>query len=250
MTILPNLRESQSWNQDVKLIEYYIKQKARTVSPLNILEAGCGRTWSLNLGNTQYILTGVDIDKTALEIRKNVRKDLDEAIVGDLRYVDIDENQFDVIYCSFVLEHIKDAGVALHNFSKWIKPGGLLILKIPDPHSVRGFLTRVTPHWFHIFYCKYIARFPNAGKLGHGPYVTYYDPIVSRMGIHDFCKRYSFVIEEERGDGGYNSYGRGLSAFLTVSIVRLVALLSFGKLTPRHANLLYILEKHKSPDDI
>ena len=161
-------------------MELSIKQKAVDGSPLEILEAGCGQRWYLNLNEIEYKLTGADLDKDALEIREKKFQDLDQGILGDLRTINLEENKYDVIYNSFVLEHIQNAEQVLNNFFKWLKPGGILILSIPDRNSVFGFVTRVTPFSFHVFYRKYIQGDKNAGKPGFEPYPTFYDKIVSR----------------------------------------------------------------------
>ena len=150
MDRLPDLRHSNpSSDQNDRLIERWIKQKAVPGRPLDILEAGCGQAWWLDLRPVPYVLCGVDVDRKALEIRKFEKGDLHEIIEGDLRTVNLAPERFDVIYCSFVLEHVDEADVVLENFARWLKPGGLLIVRVPDPHSVRGFVTRITPHWFH-----------------------------------------------------------------------------------------------------
>jgi 2-polyprenyl-3-methyl-5-hydroxy-6-metoxy-1,4-benzoquinol methylase len=77
--------------------------------PLEILEAGCGRRWPHEL-KMQYRLTGVDTDAEALKARVEQRKDLDVAILGDIRTVDLPESSYDVVYCGWVLEHISGAG--------------------------------------------------------------------------------------------------------------------------------------------
>lgn len=49
-----------------------------------------------------------------------------------------------------------------------------MIIIIPDPDAVRGFITRLSPHWVHILYYKYIYSWAkNAGKPGYAPYYTY-----------------------------------------------------------------------------
>lgn len=52
--------------------------------PVRILDAGCGRMWSWDLGSLPYHLTGLDSDAEALRLRVEVLGDLDTAIVGDL----------------------------------------------------------------------------------------------------------------------------------------------------------------------
>jgi 2-polyprenyl-3-methyl-5-hydroxy-6-metoxy-1,4-benzoquinol methylase len=84
----------------------------------------------------------VDIDVHALERRKTKVRDVDEVRVGDLRTPTLfAPASFDVIYNSFVLEHIDGAEQVLDHFLSWLVPGGLLILRVPDRDSVYGFLS-------------------------------------------------------------------------------------------------------------
>lgn len=234
----------KSREQEFQLLEKGIRRKAVDGSALKILEAGCGRRWPLNLDGIEYVLTGVDIDKDALEIRKNQINDLNEIIHGDLRYIDLGGSSYDVIYNSFVLEHIGNAERVLDNFRRWLKPGGLLILRIPDRNSVWGFVARVTPFQVHVLFRKYVKPFQNAGNSAFIPYPTVYDPIVSRTGIHEYCGRNSLMIREEYARGFYLE-GRGTIAILTRLLVRMLSLLSFGKIEWRYNNLTYLIEKNQ-----
>ena len=230
--------------QELRLVEGLIKEKAPTDGVMRILEAGCGHKWALGLEGVNFFLTGVDADPHALDIRKNVKKDLDEAVLGDLRTVFFEPDRFDVIYNAYVLEHIDGAENVLESFVRWLKPGGLIVIKIPDPDSVQGFITRVTPHWFHVFYYRYILKIKTAGVPGHGPYRTYYNPVVSRQGLYKFCKKNNVSIEAEYGDGYFQPGSGGMQAAIEI-IKRTIALASFGKLSARHTNLLYVLQVNK-----
>jgi SAM-dependent methyltransferase len=210
-------------------------------SPLEILEAGCGQFWPLNLGDIEFRLTGIDMDKEALQLRRERYNDLDKTIVGDLRFVDLEKKRYDVVYNSYVLEHIDGAAGVLVKFADCLKPGGILILRIPDRNSVRGFITRTTPHWFHILYNRYFVGLKTAGKPGFGPYPTYYDSVVSRAGIERFCQDNNFAIKEEYGHGA--GFGEGVIGYLTSVFARAVSHLSLGKLAWEHSDLTYILEK-------
>jgi len=175
-------------------------------------------------------------------MRKNVKKDLDEAVEGDLRFVELGDNMYDVIYSSFVLEHIQGAERVLGNFVKWLKPGGIMVIQIPDPYSVDGFVTRITPHWFHTFFYRYVLGDQNAGKPGYGPYPTYYDPVVSREGIRSFCRQNNLEINAEYGDG-YNKRGVGATRMLIGIVKQILRVVSLGRLSAAHINLLYVLKK-------
>jgi SAM-dependent methyltransferase len=229
--------------QESKILEDYIKRKARIGQTLQILEAGCGRKWPLKLDGISYKIQGIDADKEALEIRKNVAKDLDEFIVGDLTKIDLPPCQYDVIYSSFVMEHIQNAEEVLEKFAKWLTPNGLLILRIPDRYSVYGFITRTTPHWVHVLYKKYIEGMPNAGKPGYDPYPTFHDEVISRNGVRDFCKKNGLVLQEEYGHGYYLKRGKGMIPLLKRIFVYGVYGISLGNLAFRHNNLTYVLEK-------
>lgn len=239
---MTKLKLFNDYKEEDDLLEHYIKGLFDGESELSILEAGCGQHWPLKLGEIKYRLTGVDLDQEALGYRINVSKDLDEAIVADLRNLDLGTRKFDVIYNAFVLEHVENAALVLENFSRWSNPGGLVILKLPDRDSVFGFLTNLTPHWFHVVYHKFVLGRKNAGKPGFGPYPTHYDRIVSRNGIREFCRAHRFTIKEERGLGTY-VIESGMRARLVRLVAIAVSALSMGRLPWKHNNLTYVLQK-------
>lgn len=239
---LERLKLTDSWEQDNKIMEAHIKRLATPGVQLQILEAGCGQAWPLDLSGVDYSLTGLDIDKDALEIRVNKIQDLHKGIVGDLRTADFPDASFDVIYCSFVLEHVPGAETVMHNFKQWIKPGGIIILRIPDPESVHGVITRVTPHWFHVLYYRLVLRRRNAGQPGYGPYPVHYDSVIWRSGIHGFCNKNGLVVLAEYGDA-YIEPGRGLLKGLINVFKKITSLLSLGHFDHRHTNLMYVIQK-------
>jgi hypothetical protein len=93
-----------------------------------------------------------------------------------------------------------------------------------------------------MFYNKYIVRFRDTGKAGSGPYPTFYDPIVSRAGIQEYCRDNHFIIKEEYGQGS-DVGGQGITGFLIYLFARSVSFLSLGKLAWEYSDLTYILEK-------
>ena len=135
--------------------------------PLSIAEAGCGQRWTLYLSGVQYTLTGVDLDPVALELRKTEACDLDVAIVGDLCSVHLPEASFDVVFSSFVLEHVPRADIALQNFVQWLKPCGLLIGRLPDRDTARGSpYSGMLPYRLHVLYYHYLLGSKSAGQPG------------------------------------------------------------------------------------
>lgn len=224
------------------IIAEYITQKASVCPDMDILEAGCGRKWRFNLKDVQYTLTGVDVDKNALDIRMNEKCDLDIAILADLRTVSLEESSYDVIYSQYVLEHINGAENVLANFVRWLKPGGIMILVFPNRDSAYAFLTRVTPFWVHVLYKKYVQGIKNAGKPGYDPYPVFFDRVVSRNGIYEFCEKYGVVMKAE-----YKMDGRPVKNQIVWFLMRVLmwglCLISFNRLSFNYRNLLYVIEK-------
>jgi SAM-dependent methyltransferase len=244
---METLRLVNSWSEDCRIMEKYIRGQARPDATLQILEAGCGRNWPIDLQGIRFRLTGVDLSEKLLKMRKSNLNDLHDSIVGDLRFVNLEPNRYDVIYNSYVLEHIPDADHVLDNFNRWLKPGGILILRIPDRNSVWGFVTRFTPDWFHKFHHRYIRGIRNPEDVDVGPFPTVHDRVVSREGIHEFCRKNQFTMKEEHGHTFYLN-GLGAVGTLMYMFVRGMNLLSLGALAWKHNDLTYVLEKVGAQD--
>lgn len=182
------------WSEEnSKILSNYIIENFST--KIQILEAGCGQGWGLNLEGLEYELTGLDLSEEALNIRKNKQKDLDKFIGGDLQTIELEKNYYDVIYSSYVLEHIDGAEQVLDKFFQWLKPKGVLMLRIPDAETVYGFGSKYSPFWVHVFYYKYIQGNPNAGKPGYATFPVFYDSVISRRGMQEYCRKRGLPIK-------------------------------------------------------
>lgn len=218
------------------------EEAARCADPVEILEAGCGRTWNIDLSGVPYRLTGVDLDPDALNYRKDVVGDLDDAIVGDLRTVQLVCGGYDVVFSAFVLEHIAGAEQVLDRLLDALRPGGLLILRVPDGHSVYAFLARRLPFRLHVWYKRLSEHDKQAGQPGHPPYPVVYDPIVCRQGLQSYADQHGLVLVSELGTNPH------LDAMGRLAPVgrwgqRAISLLSAGRLHGTHSNLTLVYRK-------
>ena len=128
------LNEDESWSKTNELLSEFIDGYCREMAAtrnIDILEAGCGRQWNLSI-EAPHEITGVDVSKEAMDNRMQRFGDIDHQIVGDLATVSIDRETFDIVYCSYVLEHLTGAEAVLKRFFDWLRPGGLAILLFPD----------------------------------------------------------------------------------------------------------------------
>ncbi|MDQ1284075.1 MAG: hypothetical protein QG620_423 [Patescibacteria group bacterium] len=99
-------------------------------APENIeksLDIGCGvgSNFSLLRGEAY----GLDIDQEALAFCKT--KGYDYLVYGDIAHNNFQDNFFDLILCSEVLEHIFDDRSAVKEVKRILKPGGVAILTVP-----------------------------------------------------------------------------------------------------------------------
>lgn len=231
-----------SYEAELRLLEERIRAHAQAGVMLQILEAGCGREWYFRLDDVDYELTGLDLDAHALEARRSMKGDMKHTIVGDLRTAELEAGKYDVIYNAFVLEHVEGAERVLQNFVRWLKPGGILIVRVPDSQSVQGFLARVTPHWFHVMYYKWAWKQKDAGKPGFAPYPTVYEPVISRAGLRKFCTANGLVIREEYGVGNYER-GYGWSRKVTPVIARIISALTLWRIHAKFVDMTVVAQK-------
>lgn len=225
-----------------QLFERRIAELAAERGPIEIIEAGCGRAWSLSLDGVEYRLTGIDADADALRARREQVGDLDEAIAGDLRTIALAPATYDVAYCAFVLEHIHGARDVLDRLVEALRPGGLLIVRIPDRDSVWGFVTRKTPFRLHVLYRRWFAGDKQAGTPGHAPYPTAYDKVVSHRGMNAYCAEHGLEVLDEYSSNFYlQDIGR--LRYVVGPLVRLIGALSLGRIKSGHNNLNFVIRK-------
>jgi 2-polyprenyl-3-methyl-5-hydroxy-6-metoxy-1,4-benzoquinol methylase len=218
-----------------------IRRSARD-GTVHVLEAGCGQKWGLQPHGVDLHITGVDMDADAMRIRQERQGDLNVAIVGDLRTVALPAEQFDVVYCSYVLEHVPGAEKVLDRMAESVRPGGRMIVRVPDGDSVFGWVARHTPHRLHVWFKRYVERQKDAGKPGHAPYPTVYDTVVSAKGMRAWAGRAQVRIEAEYATNYFIKAFGPLRRLAQVGL-NAIACVSRGKLTAAWNNIGYVLVK-------
>lgn len=165
-------------SEALKLTHQEIAKSLPTDRPVRILEAGGGSYTLIRIDRPQHI-TVVDLSPEQLE-----RNDYaDEKILGDLHDEKLLKGKYDLIVCWDVLEHLSDPALAVRNMAGSLSDGGLLVIGCPNLYSVKGLVTRFTPHWFHVLYYRVVRREKLAGQPGHVPFPTFLriDMTLTRM---------------------------------------------------------------------
>lgn len=123
---------------DAEAIPYFVKNG-------RLLEIGCSHGKFLHEMKTLgWNVTGIDMSREAVEKGREIfgidltQKDIDDAV--------FEEDSFDVIVMRMVLEHVYSPDKILRKLKTWLKPGGRLIVVVPD---ISGFEARLFGKYFY-----------------------------------------------------------------------------------------------------
>ena len=111
-------------------------------SPAKILDVGCGTGTDSNfVASKGHQVVGVDLSEEMLNIAKSSFPQIDFRL-EDMRDIDFSKNQFDGIIASCSLIHIpkKDVPKTLRQFSKLLKPKGIIYLQLQSGPSEEVFV--------------------------------------------------------------------------------------------------------------
>jgi SAM-dependent methyltransferase len=114
------------------LVEFVNRGSARQ----RILDAGCGNGWVASLYGEGHEVVGTDISEINLEKMaalgiRPVKHDLDEPFP-------FDDATYDTVVCTEVLEHVFEPDRLLREIFRVLKPGGRVILTVPNLHGLRN----------------------------------------------------------------------------------------------------------------
>jgi 2-polyprenyl-3-methyl-5-hydroxy-6-metoxy-1,4-benzoquinol methylase len=99
-----------------------------------VLDAACGAGYgSLMLAENSAQVYGIDISDNALDMAtKLYNAENIKYTKGDIRELPYSAEAFDIIVSFETIEHILQAPAVLREFSRVLKPGGLLIISTPN----------------------------------------------------------------------------------------------------------------------
>ena len=226
---------------EVEAVQALVDQEAPRGRPRRVLEAGCGSLSHLALAGDH--VTGIDI--SVEQLARNAA--LAEKIHGDLESYPLPAAAYDLVISWDVLEHLPAPERALENLARSLAPGGLLILAFPNRDSIKGLVTRLTPHRFHVWAYRRLWGVERAGEGDRAPFRTFLRPAVSGAGIRAFADRHRLQI---RRAIAYESLmqrrlrkNHPLVDLAYRGVGGLFRLLTGGRLDPIPSDLLFVLQR-------
>lgn len=220
-------------------IQYAIDTMLEEGGELKVLEAGCGSASHVRFSRNASV-TGIDIRKEALA-SNNI---LDERIFGDIQTYHLPESEFHLVSCWDVLEHLPAPRLAIANLASSLKPGGLLVLAMPNVLSFEGLLTKLTPHWCHMFIYRYVLDF----KDELTPFRTYLRCSIAPKRLERFVAGhglelvYSKCYARERRMAYLRRTHTAIYWVYRV-LARAFQVLSLGMIHPDHSSYIVLLKK-------
>jgi 2-polyprenyl-3-methyl-5-hydroxy-6-metoxy-1,4-benzoquinol methylase len=194
---------------------------------IEVLDAGCGCGSRIRFpGNT--VLAGIDINPEQLEKNDRIHK----KILGDIQTYTTDE-RYDLTFCWDLLEHLEHPEEAVTRLLTWTKPGGLIIISVPNAVSLKGMITKLSPYAFH----KWVYR--DVYQYDHKPFRTYMRRCIAPKHLCAFFKGHRIEYT------GFEDHLFKRSYLNTIyrSITTLIRVLSLGRYDPGQAQFYLVVRK-------
>lgn len=144
-----------------------------------VLELGCSNGWMLNAFRQQgWQVIGIERTPAALSFTKS-KLNL-PVFVGSLDALH-PNSYFDLIIMFQVLEHLPDPLATLHKCAQLIRPGGILIIGVPNLDSWQSRFSG--PHWLHLDVPRHLFHF-SPQSISYALMLTGFD--VSHLSFASF----------------------------------------------------------------
>jgi SAM-dependent methyltransferase len=210
---------------------------------IRVLEAGCGSAGHIRFPRGTSV-TGIDLSSKQLARNPIV----EEKIVGDVQFHPLEAEAFDLVICWDVLEHLDRPDLALVNFARTLKRGGVLVLAFPNGESLKGLAAKLTPFRFHVWLYRHVIGSKNAGTEDVGPFPTYFragmrvarvESVAVEHGLRLVYRRlYESLMQEEV------RFKLGVTGRRWEAVRRGVRALSGGRLSAHLTDCVLVFQKN------
>jgi SAM-dependent methyltransferase len=148
-------------NRSVSRLADRIMESLPRNAALTVLDIGCGRGVLLR----ELIRRGVR--GIGLERHEPATSDEDTDLdirLGGLRGQNFTDSSFDAVILWHVLEHLRDPADVLEEIGRILKPGGQLVLAVPNTASWQARMFGAG--WFHVDAPRHLFGFGHRGLMG------------------------------------------------------------------------------------
>ncbi len=144
-------------NRVESVVKFFRRRRARAVNrlfprPGRVLDIGCGR------GQMLRELKSMGWECFGTEFPGQASKSLPFTVYeGDLAELKLQPQSFDAVTLWHVFEHLKNPFSALDEIGRILKPGGLLVISVPNIESIQAKI--FGRNWIHLDLPRHIYHF-------------------------------------------------------------------------------------------
>ncbi|BCS34736.1 SAM-dependent methyltransferase [Luteitalea sp. TBR-22] len=155
-----------------------------------VVEAGCGARSHLAYPPGARVV-GVDL------LRSQLQRNTDTRLLaqGDVAALPIASAVADLVVCWDVLEHLPDPEAAIGEIARLVRPGGLVVLALPNILSLKGLVTRFTPWWFHVWVYRRVLGDRTAGTDAFDQFPTAFRFVLRAGGLRRLVAAHGLRVE-------------------------------------------------------
>ncbi len=183
---------------------------------------------------------GLDLDRREIATNEYI----DEAIVGDVQTHRFERGTFDVVVCTYVLEHLDRPLSALENLLHALRPGGVLVLAVPNVRSLKAIVAKWTPHRFHAF--LWHRAYPYE-RFERDPFPTVLSGVLRPRRLRGYLERHGMIVVNSARYESEMQVILRRRLRLTGMRWRAAAIgvraLTLGTVDPTHSDLMLVLRK-------
>ena len=138
-----------------------------------VLDLGCGDgVLSYLLYEKGLKVSGIDLSEEAIEFAKNKTNNRIEFKVGSVYHLPWEDNSFDIVLSSDVIEHLEDVSQYLKEIKRVLKPNGKCVISTPIRITEIPLDTEHVVEWFENEYRDLINnKFPGSSFYKSHPII-------------------------------------------------------------------------------
>lgn len=167
-----------------------VTELLRRLSAPIVIEAGCGARSHLTYSTTARVL-GIDLLRTQLQRNVSAR----HRTQGDVTALPVASAAADLAVCWDVLEHVRAPEHAVRELARVLRPGGLVVLALPNILSMKGVVTRVTPWRVHVWAYRHVLGDRTAGTNASDQFPTAFRFVLRPKALRRLASRHGLLVE-------------------------------------------------------
>lgn len=167
------------------------------------------------------------------------------AVEGDVSRLPVSSACADAVVSWDVLEHVRHPADALTELVRVARPGGVVVLALPNVVSLKGVVTRLTPWWVHVWVYRRLLGDATAGTDTSDQFPTTMRWVLRSAGIRRLAAHLGLdvlLLEVYEGPVPLHFRRRHRTGHLAFSAIgALSRLLSLGRYDATASDMLVVL---------